>query len=110
MTNPFYEDYKNEFQVPNFKSIKIDHYLPAFEEGIRAHEKEIITVSNNNENPSFENTIAELERSGELLTKVTAVFYNLLSADTNDDLDKLSEKIGPKLSAHRDSLLSLIHI
>ena len=49
MSNPFYEDYKNEFQVPNFKSIKIDHYLPAFEEGIRAHEKEIITVSNNKE-------------------------------------------------------------
>ena len=104
MTNPFYEDYKNEFQVPNFKSIKIDHYLPAFEEGIRAHEKEIINISNNDKNPSFENTIAELEKSGELLTKVTAVFYNLLSADTNDDLDKLSEKIGPKLSAHRDSL------
>ena len=68
MTNPFYEDYKNEFQVPNFKSIEIDHYLPAFEEGIRAHEKEIINISNNDKNPSFENTIAELERSGELLT------------------------------------------
>ena len=54
MTNPFYEDYKNEFQVPNFKSIKIDHYLPAFEEGIRAHEKEIINISNNDKNPSFE--------------------------------------------------------
>ena len=51
MTNPFYEDYKNEFQVPNFKSIKIDHYLPAFEEGIRAHEKEIINISNNDKNP-----------------------------------------------------------
>ena len=56
MSNPFYEDYKNEFQVPNFKSIKIDHYLPAFEEGIRAHEKEIINISNNDKNPSFENT------------------------------------------------------
>ena len=61
MSNPFYEDYKNEFQVPNFKSIKIDHYLPAFEEGIREHEKEMINISKNNENPSFENTIAELE-------------------------------------------------
>ena len=68
------------------------------------NEKEITSISNNDKTPSFENTIAEIERSGELLTKVTAVFYNLLSADTNDDLDKLSEKIGPKLSAHRDSL------
>ena len=104
MLNPFYEDYKNEFQVPNFKAIKIDHYLPAFDEGIKAHNKEIKKISNSDEKPSFENTIAELERSGKLLTKVTIVFYNLLSTDTNDDLDKLSEKIGPKLSAHRDSL------
>jgi peptidyl-dipeptidase Dcp len=104
MSNPFYEDYKNEFQVPNFRTIKIDHYLPAFDEGIEAHNKEIKKISNSDEKPSFENTIAELERSGKLLTKVTIVFYNLLSTDTNDDLDKLSEKIGPKLSAHRDSL------
>ena len=62
MSNPFYEDYKNEFQVPNFRTIKIDHYLPAFDEGIEAHNKEIKKISNSDEKPSFENTIAELER------------------------------------------------
>ena len=108
MKNPLLKEFKNEYGIPPFESIKEEHYLPAFDKAIEEHSKEIKLIIENKETPSFENTINALENSGELLSKVSRVFYNLLSAHSNDNLNKIASEISPKLSRHND--LSLIHI
>lgn len=102
--NPFFEAYKNEFGAPPFDKIKTEHYMPAFLEGIKQQQAEYDAIAENQEPATFENTIAALEYSGELLTKVSAVFYNLYSAETNDDLAKIANDVSPLLSEHSDNL------
>jgi peptidyl-dipeptidase Dcp len=102
--NPFFTEYQTPFKVPPFDKIKAEHYMPAIEKGMEEHKKEIDAIVNNTEEPTFENTIAAMIYSGELLDKVTTVFYGLNSANTNDELQKLAREISPKLSAHRDAI------
>lgn len=103
--NPFFEKYETPFNVPDFEHIKNDHFIPAFREGMEDHMKEIVVIAGNNEEPSFENTMVALEESGVLLTRVSNVFYNLLSSLTNDTLQNIAKKIAPELSKHRDDIL-----
>lgn len=103
--NPFFEKYDTPFNVPDFGHIKNVHFMPAFEKGIEEHTKEIGTIVDNTEEPSFDNTVVALEESGALLTKVSNVFYNLLSSVTNDTLQDLAKKAAPKLSKHRDDIV-----
>lgn len=102
--NPFFETYKNKYGAPPFDQIKNEHYMPAFKEGIKQHQAEIDAIANSNEAPTFDNTIAALDYSGDLLKKVSSVFYNLYSADTNEGLDKIATEISPILSEHNDNL------
>ncbi len=102
--NPFFQAYENEYQAPPFEKIKTTHYMPAFEEGIKQHQAEIDSIANNPEAPTFANTIEAMEFSGELLTRVSAVFSNLQSADTNDELDSIAKVITPKLTEHGDNI------
>lgn len=102
--NPFFQTYPNEYQAPPFEKIKTTHYLPAFEEGIKQHQAEIDSIANNPEAPTFANTIEKMEYSGELLNKVSAVFFNLKSAETNDELNKIAQEITPKLTEHNDNI------
>lgn len=102
--NPFFSDYKNEYKAPPFESIKNAHYLPAFEEGIKQHQAEIDSIASNPEAPTFANTIEAMEYSGELLSKVSAVFSNLQSAETNDEMDSIAKIVTPKLTEHSDNI------
>ncbi len=104
MNNPLLKEFKNEYGIPPFELIKEEHYIPAFDKAIEEHAKEIKLIIDNKETPTFENTINALENSGELLSKVSRVFYNLLSAHSNDNLNKIASEISPKLSRHNDSI------
>jgi len=103
--NPFFSDYNTPFETPPFDRIKEEHYLPAFKEGIKQQLEKIDAVVNNEEAPTFENTIEAMESSDALLTKVGNVFFNLLSANTNDELQSIAKEVSPLLSKHRDDIL-----
>ena len=104
MKNPLLIEFENEYGIPPFELIKEEHYMPAFDKAIDEHTKEIKQIIDNREVPNFENTINALENSGELLSKVSRVFYNLLSAHSNDNLNKIASEISPRLSRHNDSI------
>ena len=96
--NPFFSEYSTPFQTPPFDKIKIKHYLPAFEEGIKIKRAELDQIINNNDKPTFQNTIEALEKSGKLLTKVSRVFFNINGSNGNDETQKIAETITPQLS------------
>ena len=103
--NPFFKNYSTPFQIPPFEEITMEHYKPGFEQGMQEHLDEINDITDNKDAATFENTIVALERTGETLDKVSDVFFNLLSSNTNDQMDSLAQEISPKLSSHRDSIL-----
>ncbi len=102
--NPFFQSYENEYGAPPFDKIKTEHYMPAFTEGMKQHQAEIDSIANNTEAPTFANTIEKMDFSGELLKKVSSAFFNVQSADTNDDLDSIAKEITPELTAHNDNI------
>ncbi len=102
--NPFFTDYDAPYQIPPFDEVKEEHYMPAFEKGMKEQLEEIDQIANNPEQPTFENTLVELERTGKTLGKVADVFFNLLSSNTNEQMDKIAAEVSPKLSAHRDAI------
>jgi peptidyl-dipeptidase Dcp len=102
--NPFYSDYSNRFGAPPFEQIKVEHFLPAFKDGIKQAQEEINLIADNAEAPTFANTIEALDYSGELLTKVSSVFGNLQSANTDDELDAVAKEVSPLLSEHSDNI------
>ena len=104
-SNPFFEKFDTPHQAAPFDRIKIEHYQPAFEEGIRQQEAEIDAIVNNPQTPDFLNTIVALEHTGEMLGTVGAVFFNLRHAETNPQMDELSEKISPVLTEHRNNIV-----
>lgn len=103
--NPFFAEYDTPFGVPPFDKINTTHYLPAFNKGIEEHVAEIEAIVSNTDAPTFANTILALEYSGKTIQKVSSVFGNLLSADTNDDMQALAKDIYPKLSKHDDEIV-----
>ena len=102
--NPFFTDYDAPYQIPPFDEVKEDHYMPAFEKGMKEQLEEIDQIANNPEQPTFENTLVELARTGKTLSKVADVFFNLLSSNTNELMDKIAAEVSPKLSAHSDAI------
>jgi peptidyl-dipeptidase Dcp len=102
--NPFFETYNNKYGAPPFDKIRIEHFMPAFTEGIKQHTAEINAIANSEDAPTFGNTIAALNYSGELLKKVSSVFFNLHSADTNEAMDKIAKEITPVLTEHNDNM------
>ncbi|MBW8330458.1 MAG: M3 family metallopeptidase [Prolixibacteraceae bacterium] len=104
MSNPFFSEYKTPFQVPPFNEIKLEHFMPAIDAGIEEQLAEIKAITDNKEEPSFENTILAFDQSGELLRKAS-IFSTLKSANTNDEMQALAREITPKMSAHRDNIM-----
>lgn len=102
--NPLLLEYETPFNVPPFDKIKDEHFKPAFEEALKRHNLEIDSITNNKEEPTFENTIVALENAGSLLNNVSTIFYNLNSANTNDSLQAIAQEMAPKLSAHSDAI------
>lgn len=103
-TNPFFEKYNTPYNVPAFDKIKVEHFKPAFLEGIKQQEREIDAIVNNTQEATFENTILAMENSGKLLSEVSTVFFNLSSANTNADIQKIAQEVSPLLAAHSDNI------
>ena len=107
--NPFFQKYGTPHDCAPFDKIKLEHFEPAFLEGIRRDNEELDNIINNPEEPTFSNTIAidyddEKEHYYSLLDNVSTVFFNLLSAETNDDMDELAEKMQPILTKHDNDI------
>ncbi|MBI5402517.1 MAG: M3 family metallopeptidase [Ignavibacteriae bacterium] len=103
--NPLLKEYDTPFKVPPFEQIKNEHFLPALREGIKQQSEIIEAIVNNPESPTYKNTIEAYEFSDNLLTEVRGVFFNLSSANTNPELQKIASEIAPELSAHSDNIL-----
>jgi len=103
--NPLLSAYNTPFNVAPFEKIKPGHFTPAFTEAIARHDKEIDSIVNNAAVPTFANTIEALEFSGLLLDEINNIFFNLISSNTNDSLQKISQDVAPLLSQHRDNIL-----
>ncbi|MEM9931157.1 MAG: M3 family metallopeptidase, partial [Bacteroidota bacterium] len=103
-TNPFEQEWDTPFGVPPFDQIKDEHYMPAFKAAMAENLEEIDAIVNNPAAPTFANTLEELERSGRMLYKVSYVFYNLTSSNTNPTLQDLQRELSPLTSAHYDKI------
>ena len=103
-TNPFLTVSHTPFETTPFHLIKTEHFEPAMEEGMKVHNQEVDAIVNCPDAPTFANTIVALEKSGALLDRVTTVFGNLLSAETNDELEALAERMMPRLSEHSNNI------
>ena len=102
--NPFLSEFETPYGTPDFDRIKVEHYEPAFLKGIEQQIGEIKAFVEYPEEPSFENTIVALDNSGEILARVSGVFFALTEADTNDEMMALEAKIAPMLSEHSDNI------
>lgn len=103
-SNPFAQASTLQYEAPDFREIEDKHFLPAFERGMQEHMAEIEAIINNPEEPTFENTIVAMEKSGELLTRVSRVFFNLSGTDSNEERRNIQRELSPKMSAHSDDI------
>jgi peptidyl-dipeptidase Dcp len=103
--NPFFSAWTTPFETPPFDQIKETHYLPAFQEGMARQKKEIEAIVIAADPATFANTVEALEKSGALLTRVSNVFFNLTSANTNDEMQKIESTVAPLLAKHQDDIL-----
>ena len=108
--NPFFQPYHTPHDVAPFDRIRMEDYEEAMLEGIRRDDEQIEKIINNPEKPTFDNTIINVddEKDGEdyydLLSRVSTVFFNLLSAETNDEMDALAQKMSPILTKHANDI------
>lgn len=102
--NPFFKPFATPYGTAPFDLIKIEHYEPAFDRAIEEHQSEIDAITANLQAPSFSNTIEAMEYSGEMLTRVSSVFFNLLSAESNEEMMDISQRLSPKLSQHSNNV------
>ena len=102
--NPFLTEYQTPFKVVPFDQIKTEHYMPAFEAGMKEQLQEIDKIVNNPETPTFQNTILPYDKSGETLSRVSGVFFNILECNSDDELLALAEEVMPMLSKHGDAI------
>ncbi len=96
--NPLLADYDTPHQTPPFDKIKVEHYKPAFEYAIEEARKEVDAIVSNAEAPTFENTIEALEKKGALLSRVAGAFFNVNSAETNEEMQAVAQEVSPLLS------------
>lgn len=102
--NPFLTPFKTTYEIPPFDEIMIEDYVPAYTEGLKQAREEIQAIINNPEAPTFENTILAMERSGEILERVSRVFNGITQTDMTPELEKVSDVVVPLVSAYEDEL------
>jgi peptidyl-dipeptidase Dcp len=102
--NPFFLRWDTPFGVPPFERIRDEHFLPALQHGIAEQRREVEAIAKSSEAPTFANTIEALDGSGEFLDRVEAVFFNLMSAETNETLQQVAREVAPLQSALRDDI------
>lgn len=103
--NPLVQESTLPYFAPDFSKIKEEHYKPALEYGLQLESEAIEKIANNPEEPTFENTLVEMEKAGEVLSRTSRVFYALTSADTNDNLNKIKDEMTPLFSEHGDNIV-----
>lgn len=105
MDNPLLHPFNTPFGTPPFHLIKNEHFLPAIQEAIKKGKEEVNAITSNTEEPTFENTIEALERSGELVGTISGIFFNLNSAETNDEIQKIARDVSPLLSEYSNDII-----
>ena len=100
MKNPLLTESAAPFGAPEFDKITNEHYLPAFEAGIAEAKAEIDAIVANQDEPTFENTIEAMEYAGQTLDRVAGIFYNLMEANTNDEMQAIAEQVSPMLTEY----------
>ena len=100
MENPLLTESSHPYGAPAFDKIRNEHYLPAFKAGIEEAKAEIDSIVSNPAEPDFENTIEALEYSGRTLNRVSGIFYNLMEADTDDEMQAIAEEIAPMMTEY----------
>src|SRR5215468_283199 len=104
LENPLLATWSGQFELPPFAAIKAEHFRPAFDRALAEHRAEIDTIAQNAAEPSFENTIAALEKGGRELERVANVFFVLAGADTSDDIEAIERDVSPMLARHNNAL------
>ncbi len=102
--NPLLGNFNTPRQTAPFDKISIEHFLPAFHESIKQGEQEIKNIASNPEVPTFENTIEALENSGRLLSRTSGIFFNLLNAETSDELQQIAQEVSPLLTKFQNDI------
>src|SRR5690606_19792246 len=102
--NPLFAESTLPLHYPHFDKIQDSHFGPAFDRGMEEHLAEIEAIASNDEPATFENTILPLEKSGEILSRTSRVFFNLAGVENNDEKKAIQAEYAPKLSAHRDAI------
>lgn len=102
--NPLLTASKLDLEAPDFAAIKPEHFMPAFEAGMKEHLAEIDSIANSSEAPTFENTLVAMQRSGRLLTRTSKVFFGLAGAEATDEIRKIQDEVTPLLAAHNDAI------
>ncbi|MFC6087437.1 M3 family metallopeptidase [Sphaerisporangium aureirubrum] len=102
--NPFFAPSALPYDLPPFAEIREEHFVPAFERGMAEHLAEVEAIASASEPPTFDNTVAALERSGLLLTRVSTVFFNQASSNTNPTVQEIQQDVTPKLTQHADAI------
>ena len=103
-TNPLLGDFNTPHDAAPFDKIKNEHFMPAFEEGIKQGKADVDKIKNNPEAPTFENTIVALDEVGRLLTRTSGIFFNLMSSETNDELQRIAQEVSPMLTAFQNDI------
>ncbi len=103
--NPLLHAWDEPFGLPPFERIRPEHFAPAFKEAMAAHRAEIDRIANASAAPTFDNTIAALDRSGRLLTRTEQLFFNLTASETSPELQAVERDVAPKLAAHENAIL-----
>lgn len=105
MENPLLGEWNDRFGVPPFDRIEAAHFEPAFEQAMSVHRAEIDAITNDNDEPTFENTVLAYDNAGQLLERVQLTFELLCAADTDAELQAVEERMSPRLTAHYGALL-----
>jgi peptidyl-dipeptidase Dcp len=103
--NPFFTESPLYFHYPQFDKIENAHYIPAFELGMEEQLAEIDEIVNQANAPTLDNTLIPMEKSGQILNRVSRVFFSMSGANTNDEMEKIRSEMAPRLSAHNDQIL-----
>ncbi|MBN1387256.1 MAG: M3 family metallopeptidase [Bacteroidales bacterium] len=102
--NPFFSEYDTPFGVPPFDKINVEHFTPAFEKGMEEQKKEVEAILENDEEPTFQNTVVAMDNTGKLLNRVAYTFFGLSSANTSLELQAVQMEVSPKLAKHSDEI------
>src|ERR1043166_7184709 len=103
--NPLLRPWQTPFETPPFDEIRPEHFLPAFEQAFADHSAEVAAITHDPATPDFANTITALERAGKLLTKVSSVFYDLVSAHSNPEILAIDKEVSPRMARHWNPIM-----